>query len=83
MKARLVKIGNSRGIRLPKPLIEEAGLQEDVELRVSEGTLVITSPRRPRAGWAEAARRLGTEGADTMLDEPTPTKFDREDWRWR
>jgi len=82
MKARLVKIGNSRGIRLPKPLIEEAGLQEEVELRVSDGTLVITSPRRPRAGWGEAARKLGIEGSGTMLDEPTPTKFDKE-WRWR
>ena len=42
MKARLVRIGNSRGVRLPKPLIEEAGLTEDVELQVQEGQIIIS-----------------------------------------
>jgi antitoxin MazE len=41
MKARLVQIGNSRGIRLPKPLIEQAGLGEDVELVVRHGGILI------------------------------------------
>jgi antitoxin MazE len=53
MKARLVRIGNSHGIRLPKPLIEEAGLQEEVEIQIRGNALVIT-PSRARAGWAEA-----------------------------
>ncbi len=41
MKARLVRIGNSRGVRLPKPLIEEAGLSDEVELQVRDGSVVI------------------------------------------
>ncbi len=48
MKARLVRIGNSRGIRLPKPIIEQAGLTEEVELRVSEGAIIISASARPR-----------------------------------
>lgn len=83
MKARLVRIGNSRGIRLPKPVIEEAGLEEEVDVRVRQGAVIITSAARPRAGWAEAARRMREIGEDALLDEPTPTAFDQKDWRWR
>lgn len=58
MKARLLRIGNSRGVRLPKPLIEEAGLGDEVELHVREGAVVIMPTARPRAGWGEAAKQM-------------------------
>jgi antitoxin MazE len=82
MKARLIRIGNSRGVRLPKPMIEEAGLREDVELRVREGAVVITSAVRTRVGWAEAARRLRERGG-RLLDGPFATRFDEKEWRWK
>lgn len=81
MKARIVRIGNSRGVRLPKPLIEQAGLGEAVELRVQEGAILIQSTTEPRAGWAEAARRLVAEEGGGLLDPPTPTGFDETEWR--
>jgi antitoxin MazE len=83
MKARLIRIGNSRGVRLPKPLIEEAGLQDEVEVRVREGAVVITSRAKPRAGWAEAAQKLRSRNGDRLLDEPTATRFDEKEWRWK
>jgi len=83
MKARLVRIGNSRGVRLPKPLIEEARLKEDVELRVRDGAVIITSSARPRSGWADAARQIREHGQDGLLNEPTSTEFDEKEWRWR
>ena len=83
MKSRLIRIGNSRGVRLPKPLIEEAGLEGEVELQVHEGAVVISSRREPRAGWAEAARQMRERGGDRLLEEPTATRFDDEEWRWR
>jgi len=82
MKARLVRIGNSRGVRLPKPLIEEAGLTEDVELQVQEGKIVISRVSRVREGWAQAAKKLATREEDRLLDEPTATHFDIEEWNW-
>lgn len=82
MRARLVRIGNSRGVRLPKPVIEEAGLSEEVEIRVRAGTVVITSVAEPRAGWSDAARRLHESGEDRLIDQPTPTRFDEEEWEW-
>ncbi len=82
MKTRLVRIGNSRGIRLPKPVIQEAGLTEEVELHVRPGAVLIEPAAGARAGWAEAAQRLAAQGEDRLLDAPTPTRFDEEDWRW-
>lgn len=82
MKTKLVRIGNSRGVRLPKPLIDEAGLSEEVELRIRNGAVVITAARPPRAGWAEAARGLGQRGDAGLLDTPTPTRFDEKEWTW-
>ncbi len=82
MKARLVRIGNSRGIRLPKPVIEEAGLSDEVELRVRPGAILIERAAGPRAGWAEAAQRLRRRGEDELFAPPTPTRFDDEEWAW-
>jgi antitoxin MazE len=83
MKARLVRIGNSRGIRLPKPVIEEAGLSEEVEVQVRSGAVVITAAHRPRAGWAAAARHMRERNEDHLLDPPTPTDYDAEEWQWK
>ncbi len=82
MKTRLVRIGNSRGIRLPKPVIEEAGLVDEVELRVRPGAIVIAPAAGPRAGWAEAAQRLRERGGDGLLEPATPTRFDDQAWTW-
>jgi len=82
MKTRIVRIGNSRGIRLPKPLIEEAGLTEEVDIKVIDGTIVIASTERPRAGWESAAERMHELQEDSLLDPPTRTRFDEEEWKW-
>ncbi len=82
MKTRLVRIGNSRGIRLPKPLIEQAGLTEEVELRVQGGAITIRSVVAPRAGWAEAAQAMQARGEDGLVLPSTPTRFDADEWEW-
>jgi antitoxin MazE len=83
MKARIVRIGNSRGVRLPKTLIEHAGLPEEVELLAEPGRIVVKAIRRPRAGWAEAAQRMRQRDGDHLIDAPTATRFDEEEWVWR
>lgn len=83
MKARLVQIGNSRGVRLPKPLIEQAGLGEDVVLAVRHGgILIVPSPNSPRAGWADAAQRMHERVDDKLVDPPISTHFDDTEWEW-
>jgi antitoxin MazE len=82
MKARIVRIGNSRGVRLPKPLLAEAGLPADVEIRARNGAIVISPASRPRAGWGDAARQLRERGGGRLLDAPTGTRFDDQEWKW-
>lgn len=82
MKAKLVRIGNSRGVRLPKPLIEQAQLTDDVEVSVRDGAVVIRSAAHARAGWAEAARAMQAAGADGLIDPEVATRFDDTEWTW-
>lgn len=84
MRTRLVKIGNSRGIRLPKSVIEQAGLDDEVELEIQDDGLVIKASKDPRAGWAEACRQMHEHGDDALIDGPLPslTKFDEKEWEW-
>jgi antitoxin MazE len=79
VRAKLVKIGNSRGIRIAKPLLEVAGLTDEVEIEAAPGVLTIRPSAHPRAGWAEAVSSFEPEG---LLDEMTATRFDDEEWSW-
>lgn len=82
MKGRIVRIGNSRGIRIPKPLIEQTGLGEDVEIVVHGSSLVISPARSARGGWADAFRDMAAHGDDLPLDEARPTRWDEGEWEW-
>ena len=82
MKTKIIRIGNSRGVRIPKPLLEQAGLEDQVILRVVEDGIVIESAEKPRANWAEAARILGDRAEDGLLDEVVLTDFDESEWVW-
>jgi len=76
MKTHLVRIGNSRGVQLPKPLIARAGLDEEVDLRAEGGAIVIARVSNPRSGWAKAARKMRQRKDNRLLDPPTPARFD-------
>jgi len=82
MRAELVRIGNSRGVRIPKPLIEQCGFGEIVELRVENDRLIISPERQPRQGWADAFRAAGSATRDEILLAEFPNAFDREEWQW-
>ena len=82
MKTRLVRIGNSRGVRLPKTVIAQAGLTEEVELAVRDGSVVIARTTSARSGWADAARQMHQRNEDRLLNATWPTRFDEEEWQW-
>ena len=83
LKTRIIRIGNSRGVRVPKALLEEAQLPEEVELDAEPGRLIVRAAHRPRTGWAEAARTMRKRNDDRLLDEFTSTRFDEQEWDWR
>ena len=82
-KTRIVQIGNSRGIRVPKVLLEHAQLPDEVELEAENGRLIVRAARGRRAGWADAAKAMHARGDDQPVDAVTATQFDEKEWRWR
>lgn len=85
IKTRIVKIGNSQGIRIPKPVLEQLGLTEEVELEILPDQLIVRSARPPRYGWDEQFRTMAEQGDDQLLDEEevlTLTEWDEREWEW-
>ena len=82
IRTQIVKIGNSRGIRIPKPFIDQTCLGNEVELAVQRGAIVIRPLSRPRNGWAEQFRAMAEHKDDRLLDKPTPTTWDRSERVW-
>ena len=83
MKANIVRIGNSRGIRIPAALLEQTGLQDEVEIRCEGNSLIIEPAARVREGWAESAKKMAACGGDELIDGDWPeTDFERDDWQW-
>lgn len=84
MKSRIVKIGNSRGVRIPKPLIEETGLGEEVEIQVEGNRLIIAPAGRPRADWAASFRKMARMEDDTLIDGDVQvrTAWEEDEWEW-
>jgi antitoxin MazE len=81
MRLALSRIGNSRGIRIPKPLIAQCGLEDAVELRVTAEGLVIAPHRAPRHGWRQAFATSPAAGDEALLGSIT-NAFDEKDWKW-
>ena len=82
MKTDLIRIGNSRGIRIPKPIIKQCGLGEAVELRVENERIIISPERQPRVGWEEKFRTAGCPAVDELLLDAGTNEFDRKEWQW-
>ncbi len=68
MQANLISIGNSKGVRLPKAVIEQAGLSGQLEMEVSGNAVIIRSARRVRQDWDAAAAACHQAGEDQLAD---------------
>ena len=84
MKTRIVRIGNSKGIRIPKPLLEQAGLGEEVDIEARSDSIVIRSATKPRQGWSQAFQKMAKQGEDQLLLGETPnlSSWDEAEWEW-
>lgn len=72
MRTRIIPIGNSQGVRIPKLLLKQTGLSGEVEIRAVGGALVIRPAKKPRDGWEEALREMARRGDDALLFEGEP-----------
>jgi antitoxin MazE len=82
VRARLIRIGNSRGIRIPKPLLEQVGLRDKVQIRAEKGRLVVQPEKELRQGWADEFRRMADSGDDRPILDSPANAFDTKEWKW-
>ena len=83
MKAKLIPIGNSRGVRIPLSVIKECGFGDRVDLRVDQGAVILSPARAPRAGWDSAFERMAASGDDApLVPETLDHGWDDEEWEW-
>lgn len=84
MRASIVRIGNSQGIRIPKVIIEQCHLGPDVELEVENEQLIIRSASFPRQGWEEKFKCMAVAGDDRLLDGELTCQstWDEDEWQW-
>jgi antitoxin MazE len=81
MKASIVSIGNSKGIRIPKPMLKECEIDTEVELTLEDKTIVLKPVKsRPREGWEEAFRLMHKRRDDALLIED---RLDLKEWEWK
>lgn len=84
MRANIIRIGNSQGIRIPKVLLEQSRLETEVELEVEDDRIVIRPVSRARSGWEEKFQLMAETGDDRMVDEDpgAQTNWDLDEWEW-
>jgi antitoxin MazE len=82
IRSKVVKIGNSRGIRIPRAILEQAGLTAEVEMSVEGNQLIIQAAHHPRQGWGDQFAAMEAQGDDQLLDETASTQWDNEEWAW-
>lgn len=82
MKTQIIKIGNSKGIRIPKALIEQSNLDGEVELIVVDEGLLIKSSDKPRTNWEKAFKEMSENDEDELIIKDSSNNFEKENWQW-
>lgn len=81
MEVTVIKIGNSRGIRLSKTLLERYNIRDTVDLILEKGQIVIKPLSRPRKGWEKAFMEMNANGDDKLLINDIFEDENFEEWK--
>jgi antitoxin MazE len=83
MRARIIKIGNSQGLRIPKPILEQTGIMDDVEIEVEKNQIIIRPVKNAREGWDAAFKIMGEKSDDEpIIGDSISNLWDEDEWQW-
>lgn len=82
VRTQIIKIGNSRGVRIPKTMLEASGIEGEVTISFVNGGLVVRSILPPRSGWEEQLKEMVASEGDLAVDGCAESRFDEEEWEW-
>jgi len=82
MLINLIKIGNSKGIRIPSYIIKECNIKDKIELEIAENTITIRAVENPRADWESGFQKMHKNKDDKLvIDEEID--INAGDWEWK
>jgi len=81
MEVSVIKIGNSKGIRLSKTLLDKYNIQDTVEVILEKGQIVIKPLSSPRKGWEKAFKKMSENGDDRLLINDVFEDENLEEWK--
>ena len=82
VKLKIVQIGNSRGVRLPKLLLAQCGIKKEVEVEAIDGAIVLRPAKKPRAGWEDSFAEMSKQNDDALIISDLKNDFDDGEWEW-
>lgn len=81
MEVSVIKIGNSKGIRLSKTLLDKYHIKDTVDLSLEEGQIVIKPLSKPRIGWEKTFKEMSKNGDDNLLIQDVFEDENLEEWK--
>jgi antitoxin MazE len=85
MTTKIIKIGNSKGIRIPRHILNESGLKDEVEIEVIDDRIILKPKSKVRDNWETAFQKMSKNGDDILLDKEyleNSTSWDNKEWEW-
>jgi len=86
IQTKIIQIGNSQGVRIPKAFMEQCGLNANdglISMRIENNTIIIEPVSENRTGWSEAFKQMNAVGDDRLIyEENISTDWDSESWEW-
>lgn len=82
MKAQIIQIGNSQGIRIPKMMLQDTGISGEVDLEVTSDGILIRNIKKPRGDWDLLFKAVGDTDDDQNLEGVSATSFEQREWQW-
>jgi len=81
IKSKIIRIGNSQGVRIPHMLLQQLRLNSEVEMSVQDDQLIIRAAQRPRAGWEIQFARVAAPEPDVEMAADL-SEWDGTEWKW-
>lgn len=82
MKAQIIQIGNSQGIRIPKVMLEESGISGEVDVELHPDGIIIRNAQKPRANWDAAFKKMAENDDEELTETGVSNEFDKKEWQW-
>jgi len=82
LNSRIIKIGNSCGIRIPQQWLDQHGWRSEVQLILEANQILIRSSHQPRQDWEAQFRELAAKEETSLLNPEIPTHRDEAEWEW-